>query len=75
MAQQRTLEMRIRLWHEGTVIAEEQRRIHLNMYFAQELSLMLEGAGFRDVLIEGRYTGLPATPDDGTLVLVSRKPD
>ncbi len=36
---------------------------------------MLEGAGFRDVLIEGRYTGLPATPDDGTLVLVSRKPD
>lgn len=73
LAQARTLEMRIRLWHEGQLVGEEQRLIRLNLYFAQELLLMLDVAGFREVTIEGRYTGLPATADDGTVVIAARR--
>lgn len=75
LEQRRTLEMRIRLLHDGTVVAEEERSISLNLYFTQELLLMLYLAGFRDVTVEGRYTGLPASADDGTVVLVARRPD
>ena len=74
LAQRRTLEMRIRLWHDGTVMVEEERSICLNLYFAQELLLMLDLVGFRDVTVDGRYTGLAATADEGTVVFVARKP-
>lgn len=74
LEQSRTLEMRIRLWRGSQALAEEQRLIHLNAYFAQEILLMLDVAGFRDVVIEGRYTGLHATADDGTVVFVARRP-
>lgn len=66
--------MRIRLWHDGTVMVEEERSICLNLYFAQELLLMLDLVGFRDVTVDGRYTGLAATADEGTVVFVARKP-
>lgn len=74
LLQRRTLEMRLRLWRAGRVVAEEERQLHENLYFAQEILLMLEDAGFGDVAMEGRYTGIPATPDDGTLVFVAQHP-
>jgi hypothetical protein len=40
---------------------------------AQEVLLSLDEAGFRDVAIEGGFTGQPATPDDGMLAFVARK--
>jgi hypothetical protein len=43
------------------------------VYFAQEICLMLANAGFQDVVIEGNYTGLPATGDDGMVIFVARK--
>jgi hypothetical protein len=33
---------------------------------------MLDVAGFADVSVEGRYNGLPATSDDGTVVVIAR---
>ena len=74
LLQRMTFETRARLWHAGTMVAQEEYRLHLNMYFAQELLLMLDDAGFRDVVIEGDYTGGPATPDDGSVVFVARRP-
>jgi len=73
LLQRTTLQMRARLWHGGKVIKEEAHDLHENLYFAQEILLLLEGAGFRDVVIEGGYTGQPATPDDGMAVFVARK--
>lgn len=71
--QRRTLEMRARLWHEGQIVKEEYHSLEECWYFAQEILLMLEVAGFRDVAIEGNYTGQPATADDGMVVFVARK--
>ncbi|MEP6752590.1 MAG: class I SAM-dependent methyltransferase [Candidatus Dormiibacterota bacterium] len=68
------LQMRARLWHEGQIVKEEAHDLHENLYFAQEILLMLDDAGFKDVVIEGGYTGQPATPDDGMVVFVARRP-
>ena len=53
------LEMRIRLWHVGTLVTEERRRIDINLYFAQEVLLMLDeaGSGHRDRRPLQRPTG------------------
>jgi hypothetical protein len=66
--------MRTLHWHDGRQAAEEMRVININAYFAQEILLLLDEAGFRDVTIEGGYTGLPAKPDDGTVVFLARRP-
>src|SRR5262249_28972541 len=52
LAQTSALEMRIQLWHGGLVTKEEQRRVDANIYFAQEMLLMMTDAGFRDVTME-----------------------
>lgn len=74
LLQRRTHEIKARLWRDGVLVAEEEGRLDWSLYFAQELLLMLETAGFVDVAVEGRYTGAPASPDDGTVVLVARRP-
>jgi SAM-dependent methyltransferase len=73
LLQRMTGETTVHLWHGGTVTAEEQHRIDINLYFAQELMLMLQDAGFREIAIEGDYTGVPATSDDGNVVFVARR--
>jgi SAM-dependent methyltransferase len=72
LAQSSVLEMRMRLWHDERLVKEEQRRVDSNIYFAQEMLLLMADAGFRDVRME-TYTGTPATPDDGRLVFVGRR--
>jgi SAM-dependent methyltransferase len=73
LTQRETLEMRARLWHAGQIVKEEQYHINLNFYFAQEVLLMLDEAGFHDLAVEGGYTGRPATADDGMVAFVARK--
>lgn len=67
-----TLETRARLWHDGAIVAEEFGRLDESLYFVPEILLMLGVAGFGDVTVEGRYTGRPAKPEDGTVVFVAR---
>jgi len=68
-----TQEMRARLWHQGKVVKEEEYSLRINLYFPQEIPLMLDEAGFRDVAVEAGYTGRPATADDGWVAFVARK--
>jgi SAM-dependent methyltransferase len=72
LEQRQTLEMRARLWRDETLVTEEIGRLGENLYFVPELRLLLEVAGFTDVSIEGGYNGVPATADDGTVVLIAR---
>jgi len=72
LEQRAVLEMRARLWHDGAVAAEEEGRLTEKQYFAQEVLLLLDEAGFADVTVEGGHTGRPATADDGTVVFVAR---
>jgi SAM-dependent methyltransferase len=73
LQQQLVLAMRARLWRGGSVVNEEAYKLKSCVYFAQEIVLMLADAGFRDVAIEGNYTGLPATGDDTHVIFVARR--
>jgi SAM-dependent methyltransferase len=72
LGQRHILEMRSRLFRDGEMVAEEFGRLGESLYFIPELLLMLDVAGFDDVSVEGPYNGLPATSDDGTVVVVAR---
>jgi len=72
LEQRRTLEIQARLWHEGRVVGRETYGLTENLYFAQEILLMLGEAGFHDLRVEGGYTGLPATADDGSVIFIGR---
>ena len=72
-AQNTTYEMRVRLWHDGQIVKEEEHSLLINIYLVQEVLLMLEVAGFLDLVVENGYTGRKATADDGMLTFVARK--
>ena len=73
LAQLIVLEMRARLWRDGSIQREESYALSDCFYFAQEIVGMLNDAGFRDVAIEGNYTGEPATADDTDVIFVARR--
>ena len=55
----------------GELVAEEEHRLSMRMYFRDELALMLERAGFGSVRVEAAYTGAEATADDEFLVFIA----
>ena len=65
--------MRALLWRDGELEREEERELHTNMYFRDELLLMLEAAGFSDVEVQDGYSGNPATADSTNLMYIARK--
>jgi len=73
LAQRLTRQIRARLWHGGQVVKEEEYSLRINIYFAQELLLMLDEAGFRDLEVQAGYTGRLATADDGMVAFVAKK--
>jgi SAM-dependent methyltransferase len=73
LEQRVTLLMHAERWRDDELDAAEDRTLTINLYFRNELVLMLEHAGFADVRIEGDHNDLPATPDDEFLVFVARK--
>ncbi len=73
LAQRVTLEMHAEQWREGVLEAEEDRLLDIGLYFAHEVVLMLERAGFTDVAVEGDHNDRPATNDDDFMVFVARK--
>jgi len=72
LGQRVSLEMTARRWRDGTLEAEETHRLDIGIYFANELRLMLEQAGFDDVVVHGDHVEAPPTPDDDFVVLVAR---
>jgi SAM-dependent methyltransferase len=73
LEQRLTYEMHAEQWRDGKLEAEEDRLLHIGLYFGHELQQLLERAGFADVAAEGDHNGEPATPDDDFLVFVARK--
>jgi hypothetical protein len=57
----------------GELVAAEERKLSMRMYFRDELVLMLERAGFGSVQVEGAYTAREPTPDDDFLVFIARE--
>jgi SAM-dependent methyltransferase len=73
MEQLQTLEMRAELWHEGRVVAQEDRLLLENLYFYHEILLMLANVGFADASASAGYSAKKPTADDTMLVFSARK--
>jgi SAM-dependent methyltransferase len=74
LAQRVKLEMHAQLWRDGELEADEKHTIDIGLYFTAELQLMLEQAGFRDLVLHRGHEEVPPTPDDDFVVFVARKP-
>ena len=70
-----TMQTWVQRWKEGRLLGDEQYTLKSNIYFKNELLLMLEGAGFVDVTVHGDYTGEEATAEHNVLVFIARKGD
>ena len=73
LEQRVTAEMHTQRWRDGALEAEETRTLTINLYFKNELVLLLERVGFVDVEVQGDHNDAPATADDEFLVFVARK--
>ncbi|HYY04382.1 MAG TPA: class I SAM-dependent methyltransferase [Gaiellaceae bacterium] len=73
LEQRVTLEMHAERWRDETREAEEEHVLTIGLYFRNELLLMLERAGFADVVVEGDHNGAPATADDEFIVFVAKQ--
>jgi ubiquinone/menaquinone biosynthesis C-methylase UbiE len=58
LAQTLAYEMRARRWRDGIIVGEEAYGLRENLYFAQEVLLLLEEAGFNPVSVEAGMTDL-----------------
>ena len=66
-------QMRAERWQDGDLIAEEEYTLREQMYFKNEVVMMLERAGFQDISVQGDYTEESATPDHSELIYIARK--
>lgn len=73
LAQSIRAEIRAQQWRDDELLAEEQYPIDLMLYFKDELVLMLERAGFREVEVRGAYDGGEPTPEHRFLVFSAKK--
>jgi SAM-dependent methyltransferase len=73
LLQQTTYEMRAWMWRDGELVAEEEHRLDMTLYFTNEVVLMLERAGFRDVELHAGYDEREPTGDDDFVVFVARR--
>ena len=72
LEQRLTLQMHAALWREGQQVAEEEYTLQENLYFRNEVLLLLAEAGFGDVAVQGGYAGTPATAEQTMLVFIAR---
>ena len=73
LEQRVTLEIKAGLWRDGELVAEEEHVLKMTLYFKDEIVLMLERAGFRDVEVRAAYTDAEPTGEDDFLVFIARK--
>ena len=73
LAQRVTFGIRAARWRGDALLAEEERELSVSLYFTNEIVLMMERCGFRDVAVEAGYTGAEPTAADGFLVFIGRK--
>lgn len=74
LEQQTTGEMRAWMWRDGELVAEEEHRLDMTLYFTHEVVLMLELAGFVDIELRAGYADRPPAVDDDFVVFLARRP-
>jgi SAM-dependent methyltransferase len=63
--------LRVEHWVDGQLAATEDRSISLNIYFKNEIVLMLETAGFHDIRVTGGLTSEEARPFEDERIVFS----
>jgi SAM-dependent methyltransferase len=71
LEQSYTREVRLEKWVSGTLVASEAYTLRGHVYFKNELLLMLNIAGFREMTVRGDYTDEPATADHAELIFTA----
>ena len=71
LEQRYTRQVQLEKWQNGRLVASEERTLSGQIYFRNELMLMLEAVGFRDATVTGDYTDDPATADHEELVFTA----
>ena len=66
-----TRQVRIEKRQSGKLVASEEYTMRANMYLKNELLLMLNVAGFRQVSVRGDYTDQAASPESRELVFLA----
>jgi len=69
-----TFGIQARHWSGDELLASDELRIDIRLYFRQEILLMLGDAGFGPVAVQGYYTGQPATADDTSIIFIATRP-
>lgn len=54
-------------------IAQEEKILQERLYFKNELLMLLEQAGFHDIIVHGDHPEAEATAAHGVLVFIARK--
>ena len=73
LEQQTTGEMRMLLFKDGQIAADDTYTLTSNYYFRNELHLLLEKAGFTIEAEKGDWTEADVTADHKTIVYFARK--
>jgi hypothetical protein len=68
-----TLQIRVALWREEQLVAEEEYTLKGRQYFKNELLMMLEQVGFDEVKVQGGFTEAEATAEHDVLVFIAWK--
>ena len=68
-----TYEMRAGMWRNGELVQEEEHHLRINFYFKNELLLLLERAGFTDIVVHGDHREEAPTRDSDFLVFVAKR--
>ncbi len=73
LEQRATYETRAGMWLDGEPAREELHTLHLTYYFTNELRLMLERAGFVDIVLHGDHLEEAPTRDSDFVVFIAKK--
>ena len=69
-----TYEMRAGMWRNDELVQEEEHELRINFYFKNELLLLLERAGFIDIVVHGDHREDAPTRVSDFVVFVAKKP-
>ncbi len=68
-----TLQYWAQHWQGEQLLGDEQYTLTSNIYFKNEVVMMLQQAGFADIRVNGDFTEETATPAHANLVFIARK--
>ena len=72
LEQRVTMAMNVERWRDGALEVDEKWLLHIAMYFKNEMLLMLESAGFTDVVVHGEHQERAPTSDYEFIAFVAK---